>query len=284
MRHIRFRLIDLDGMFSCKGESKHLFRADGDSDKSIQVKKVFPPVVRHLLTPPVFLICLTLTQDVGAVARREQVVLISDGKKIHMEARCGTTSSNPAAIIFLHGSGGPSSGNLPYADEESDFVSRGFCIFLPHYLDATGGVADSPAKEYPTWVQVIEDTAKYISDNHGIPRNRIALVGYSLGASVALGAAANNPTFAAVVEFSGSLPDRYVSSMTTLPPLLIVHGREDSFIPVVNALQLAELCKMKAGTCDVELYPGEGHFFSMGTIIRAKKAVEVFLMAHVPVG
>ena len=213
-----------------------------------------------------------------------KAVFISNGKKIHLEERCGTlTSAKPAAVIFLHGSGGPESSNLPYVDEEDDLAKQGICVFIPHYLDSTGGLADNPQEQYSIWVQVVEDTATYIYNNREIAKDRIALVGYSLGASVALGAAAKNPSFAAIVEFSGSLPDQYVASLKTLPPLFIIHGRDDPFIPIINAIQLAELCNIKKLTCRSQLYMGEGHFLSLAAIIRSKREVEQFLHDYLPV-
>ena len=85
--------------------------------------------------------------------------------------------------------------------------------------------------------------------------DRIALVGYSLGGSVALAAAAKNPGFAAVVEFAGSLPP-----------------------------QLSRLCTLRDLVCDVQLYPKEGHTLSNGARIKATRELESFLKEHVAFG
>jgi predicted esterase len=63
---------------------------------------------------------------------------------------------------------------------------------MPHYLDSTGGISDNPQKQYPIWVKVVEDTASLIYSHTGTTNNRIALVGYSLGASVALAVGAKD--------------------------------------------------------------------------------------------
>jgi acetyl esterase/lipase len=44
-----------------------------------------------------------------------------------------------------------------------------------------------------------------------------------------------------------------------LPPLLILHGDQDTNIPVSNALELAPLCSKAELKCDVHIYPKEGH-------------------------
>jgi predicted esterase len=222
---------------------------------------------------------LALFGSIGA--RTHHTSFISNKKKIHLEERCRVSpAAKPAAIIFLHGSGGPDSANLPYRDEEQDLVKQGYCVYIPHYLDATGGRAENPRDHYSTWIQVVDDTAKYITGRMGITRNRIALVGYSLGASVALAAGATDQRFAALAEFSGSLPDAYLPILQSLPPLLIIHGRDDSVISVENAFQLAKLCNLKHLVCSEQLYSGEGHTFTIAAIMRAKQEVEQFLQDH----
>jgi dienelactone hydrolase len=69
---------------------------------------------------------------------------MSGGKKIQLEEFCRSPSpAMPAAVIFLHGSGGPDSANLPYVVEEQDLAKQGYCIYVPHFLDSTGGRADN---------------------------------------------------------------------------------------------------------------------------------------------
>ena len=216
--------------------------------------------------------------------RTRNATVISNRKKIHVEERCNPSAAGRApAVIFLHGSGGPESVNLPYRDEEEDLVKLGYCSYAPHYLDATGGSAENPPDHYSAWVRVVEDTVKYITTSTGTTRNRIALVGYSLGASVALAAGATDPHFAAIVEFSGSLPDDYIRALESFPPLLIIHGRDDSFVPVENAIQLTKLCELRHFSCTEELHIGEGHFFTNAAIIRSNQKVKQFLKARLPI-
>lgn len=213
--------------------------------------------------------------------RSYKAVIVSTGTTIRLEEFCRVSELSRPAVIFLHGSGGPESKNLPYRDVMQDLTEQGYCVYVPYYLDSTGGSGNNPPKHYSIWVQVVEDTVKYIAAKIMTPPERTALVGYSLGASVALATAAKDPRFAAVVEFSGSLPDEYFRLMRTLPPLQIIHRLDDQSVPAWNATQLARLCKMRELVCDVRLYPREGHFFSNAAMIRAKRGVEGFLKDHV---
>lgn len=198
---------------------------------------------------------------------------MSGKKTIHLEERCPSpAAAKSAAVIFLHGSGGPDSVNLPYRKEEDALQKLGYCVFILHYLEATPG--------YPAWVQAVEDAATYITASAGIRKERIALVGYSLGASVALAASAKSPVFGAIVEFSGSLPDEYLPGLQSFPPLLIIHGRNDSIVPLYNAIQLAKLCVPRHLTCQQDLLAGEGHIFTKGARAKSGRELEQFLAEY----
>jgi dipeptidyl aminopeptidase/acylaminoacyl peptidase len=44
--------------------------------------------------------------------------------------------------------------------------------------------------------------------------------------------------------------------------LLILHGAQDTNIPVVNAEQLIKLCGLKQLTCENHIYPDQEHGFT----------------------
>src|SRR5579884_1263055 len=102
------------------------------------------------------------------------------------------------------------------------------------------------------------------------------IIGYSLGASIALSLGAEEPDLAGIVVWSGSLPDEY-REPDVLPPLLILHGSRDTVIPEYNAQQLGSLCKLRRFKCDLEIFPDEGHAFSQSAITRAEAKIRNFL-------
>ena len=152
----------------------------------------------------------------------------------------------------------------------------GYRVYLPHYLDVTAGRASDPESHYEIWAQAVRDTLQYIQSEAAIPPSRTAIVGYSLGGSVALSAAAGEPELAGVVVWNGSLPDAY-RDVRILPPLLVLHGSRDAIIPVQNARQLAALCEQRQFQCDLDIYGGEGHAFSAGGLARANSRILAFL-------
>ena len=95
-------------------------------------------------------------------------------------------------------------------------------------------------------------------------------MGFSLGASVALAAGSQRVPVDAIADWYGSLPDSFFEQRKGMPPLLILHGQQDSTIPIVNAQQLARLCEM-------EHYGGEGHGFSDASLKDADQRTLEFL-------
>lgn len=189
-------------------------------------------------------------------------------------SRAQTTDA--AAVILLYGSGGVQPSAVPYAEEARLFAHLGYWVYLPHYLDVTGGHATAPELHYGVWAQTVWDALKYIQSKTEIPPSRTTIVGYSLGGSVALSVAAVEPHLAGVVVWSGSLPDAY-RDVKILPPLLILHGARDPIIPAGNARQLAALCTTERLPCELSIYSEEGHAFSADGITRANRQIRAFL-------
>ena len=111
---------------------------------------------------------------------------------------------------------------------------------------------------------------------------KVFLVGYSLGASVALGAGSEGAPVDAIAEWYGSLPDDFFYRMTGMPPLLILHGERDSNIPIGNARQLVQLCEMKQLTCDHHFYSDQGHGFAGKALEDADQRTLAFFAKAAP--
>ncbi len=223
-------------------------------------------------------LCIVL--GLSTEPRAHAANFISNDQSISIEEHCSKESSGGMPIVvFLHGSGGPKSPNLPYRILVKDLSKHGYCIGLPHFLDATHGSAMDPKSHYEIWIQAVKDAVTSLDRHYPSgSKPEVILIGYSLGASVVLAAAATgNRRFKAAVAFSGSLPDRYVSRVTTFPPALIIHGEEDTVIPITNAKQLLELCRRIGSSCEPDFLAGEGHVFSAQAKDSATLRIEAFL-------
>jgi dienelactone hydrolase len=182
------------------------------------------------------------------------------------------SESNRQVLILLHGVSGPS---LFYTQQAEFFADHGFRVLLPHYLDATHD--SSPTDEhYEAWVSAVR---KIVDDSNTDAKGRwvsTVIVGYSLGASVALALGSQGQGPDAIAEMYGSLPDLFFRDLRGMPPLLILHGGRDTNIPVSNAIQLGKLCSVANLTCDTHIYPGEGHGFSPEALRDADQRILQF--------
>jgi dienelactone hydrolase len=202
---------------------------------------------------------------------------VSGQKKIRLE-ECSSGAQPTAmlpAILVLSGSGGLASRGLPYRSEAIELAERGYPVYLPHYADATAGSASHPESKYSVWVRVIHDAITFILAKAG--NKPVVVFGYSLGASVALAEASQDPRVRGVVSWSGSLPDEYARAATALPPLLIIHGEKDTVIPIGDVVQLTRLCDLLKTRCEFRAFPGESHSFSSGAIVTANQFIWRFL-------
>lgn len=166
----------------------------------------------------------------------------------------GSNASQPL-MILLHGVNGPSAF---YREQASFFAGHGYRVVLPHYLEAGKGDAATDGN-YEAWTAAVRNTMERFQNNH---HSATVIVGYSLGASVALALGSEGEGPDGIAEFYGSLPDKYFRDLKGMPPLLILHGGQDTNIPVYNALQLSQLCEQAGLKCEKHIYPAEGHGFT----------------------
>jgi dienelactone hydrolase len=174
-------------------------------------------------------------------------------KAIHAE-RFGAGATLPL-MILLSGVNGPSQF---YREQAAFFAKHGYRVVLPHYLEAGHGT-NATDGNYESWTNAVRKT---IDDSQKDQSSPTVVVGFSLGASVALALGSQGHGPDAIAEFYGSLPDRYFRDLKGMPPLLILHGDQDQNIPVYNAIQLSQLCSQAELKCDMHIYSKEGHGFT----------------------
>lgn len=176
-------------------------------------------------------------------------------------------------LIILHSASGPMM-TLNW-QQTKFFTSHGYRVLMPHYFDATRSSEPSDAN-YSMWAQVVEKLVEESSQSSIPAQRKTMLLGFSLGASVALAAGSQRAKVAAIAEWYGSLPDTFFYKMKGMPPLLILHGGRDQTIPVINALQLIKLCGLKQLTCDSHIYAKQGHGFDSGSVKDADSRTLAF--------
>jgi dienelactone hydrolase len=171
-------------------------------------------------------------------------------------------------LIMLHGQGGPNV--ILYRQQAAYFAAQGYTVLFLHYFDATG--SSMPTDEsYSEWVRTVDDLIRECKSRPEWSSRKIVLLGFSLGASVALAAGSQGVAVTAIADWYGNLPDEFFRRLKGMPPLLILHGQRDDIIPIVNAKQLVRLCGMEHFTCENHFYPDQSHGFMGKTLEDADR-------------
>jgi dienelactone hydrolase len=92
-------------------------------------------------------------------------------------------------------------------------------------------------------MQAVADAITHASAPPGAGGQPVGLIGFSLGAYLALSVAAQDARVGAVVECLGGLPGLLAPGLRTMPPVLILHGGADPLVPVSEARALVRLLR-----------------------------------------
>lgn len=208
---------------------------------------------------------------------------LSGGRTINIDAFIPNAANAVPAVIALHGSTGINDA-LASDRPARMLAAQGYAVFLLHYFDRTRTVEQPTPQEmrdlFPDWMATISDAVAYVAELPKVEKDCTALVGFSLGAYLALAMAATDPRVKAVIDFCGGLPDELLATAPKLPPTLIIHGEDDRSVPVAEAHKIRDLAERTSSICECKVYPGESHYLSTMTMIDAAQLVPEFLRRH----
>jgi dienelactone hydrolase len=185
------------------------------------------------------------------------------------------------AVIGLHGSAG---GHASMSDPAAMLAARGFAVYVLHYFDRTGttGIADKQTaiRNFPAWGKTLWDAISHVEIQPAIDPQRIGLLGFSLGAYLALTVASVDSRVKAVVDFFGGFPKEMKMFMRRLCPTLILHGDADQTVPVEEAHHLQQMLEKKNVPYELQIYPGVGHHFADEIWDDARRRTLAFLQKY----
>jgi carboxymethylenebutenolidase len=221
------------------------------------------------------LIVLLVTVGGEAQTSTRTESFTSGGKTIQVEVFPPASAGKHPAVMLLYGAGGLTRRGDNFRQYGTRLAEHGFVAFLVHYFDATNseqaGVINS--ERFPLWWKAVYDGVGFAQHQAGVDKSRIGVLGFSLGGYVALAEASQDNRVKAVAEYYGGMSDDFQQTVTHMPPTLILHGDQDSVIPVSQAYDLHKFLRKLGASSELRIYPGQEHGFdSNGDPAAAKDA------------
>ena len=207
----------------------------------------------------------------------------SQGKTITVEQFEPKAPGKYPVAVVLHGSGGMTVGGFMVRNLACELARQGYVVVLPHYFDQTDTtIADikTMVVKFPTWMKTVADASTYALSLPNARGDRLALVGFSLGAYLSLSTSTFDPRVKVVVDYFGGLPDLLKIRADRLPPTLILHGDADPIVPVSEAEKLEKLLETNHIPFEKKIYAGAGHGFFGASDKDATDRVVKFLSQH----
>lgn len=196
----------------------------------------------------------------------------------HMNATFSGPSFGPASggkpdsiVVLIHG----------YGSDGEDLLSLGksWASLLPHTLFVAphGPVACEMNPSGNQWfglkdwepLRILQEIQaltpafnRYLDGllkTHNLPPNKLALVGFSQGAMLALHVSLHRPQSAGVVAYSGAFLNDPMELKVALPPVLLIHGTEDQVLSASASQAAEEALKALGVPVTLSLLPGLGH-------------------------
>ncbi|MEK6261513.1 MAG: alpha/beta fold hydrolase [Planctomycetota bacterium] len=148
-------------------------------------------------------------------------------------------------VVLVHGTDGLRKFGGQLRSFAKDLAGRGYLVVLPNYFgkDDNAEKNGTPVEE----VQRLSDAIKWAVGQPDVDKGHIGLVGYSLGAALALRYAETNPPSAVQVIVDNYGPTdatdtrmsttlgltwKIVEDAPKLPPTLILHNRKDEIVKI----------------------------------------------------
>lgn len=148
----------------------------------------------------------------------------------------------------------------PAASEVNPYGNQWFGL---HDWDPSQKLTDEQIKRMVKDIQVLRPSFNHYLDDllktHGLPPEKLALVGFSQGAMVALHLGLHRPQCAGVIAYSGAFLDDPQETKIAHPPVLLVHGLEDELLPPFFSQIAEEHLKQLHVPVTLSLLPGLSH-------------------------
>jgi dienelactone hydrolase len=212
---------------------------------------------------------------------KEETSFPHGDKQIRIEKYLPENAINYPVVIILYGREGleKDSQYRPFAEF---LARRGYAAFIVDYFGEAPAMETDKFSEFDDWVKILHEAITIVGVEPDIDSKRIALAGFSVGATLAFTEASKDDRIHALIDFYGSMREKDFKEVKQLPPTLILHGSEDKSIPVRHAYELKALMVRKVVPHEMKIYKGYGHGFIEDAVVSsdAFETVLKFLKRH----
>lgn len=236
--------------------------------------RVIVPVPGRVFLALLAVICALLDGAPVAAATHTSVMVGVHGT-MHAELYVPDGPGPFPGVLLLHTSGGLQPADLDTAQELAD---EGYVCLVPAFMAAYHLTYESRRDTFDRYgdavfADLIQALGTLKSDPH-VQGGNVGAIGFSNGGYFAVWLALTGHVQAAVSYYGaytagGSDVDekRYRSLVgPAAAPILILHGEDDTTVPVAAARRLAAMLAGAGAPYQLQIYPATGHSFDRGEI------------------
>ncbi len=197
-------------------------------------------------------------------ARPQKLFFESAGHRIRADFYPPTSVARGRTVIVLYGAGGILFDGPRVRRVARALNAAGDGVYLLHYFDRTGTIATRDAEmqaRFDDWLATVRDGISWVHGREG--KRPVGVYGYSLGGFLAVAAASDNRLIGSVAEQAGGIWNLQEKRIGKMPPVFVVHGREDERVPFEKyARSLLRVLHARGGEVQTDFVPGEAHIFT----------------------
>lgn len=242
-----------------------------------------------------------LVDTIDRIVSRTDVVKVADGvsfgvhkNKLDIWSTSSKSKAPRPVLVFFYGGGWANGTRTEYSYAARPFVEAGYMVVLPDYRKV-------PEVRFPGFVEDSADAVKWVQANiaqYGGDPARVNVAGHSAGAynalmlaldpqwlgdrpvtsAISLAGAADFYPFTSkrAINAMSQFPDPNATQPVTFvradaPPILLIHGTEDTVVRIRNSNSLYAKQKAAGGDITLRAQAGGSHndlVLALGTLFR----------------
>ena len=170
-------------------------------------------------------------------------------------------------MILIHGAEVHGAGYHDLEQVCGDLAEQGYYAEMIEYYapgeEVVPGEQEKIRQSFVGWVKKLHDGLDAIGKNPAVDPKRVGVMGYSLGAMLALSLGARfSDQVAAIVDYYGVVPPSVKQNAANMPPTLIIHGGKDRLVVAQQAQDLDQILTAAGRPHQLKLYPEAEHAFN----------------------